>query len=257
MEPSLKRLLIAAHSNPGRCPEAAHRRASYTTVRLQSTRRLAVIRLIQTSLLLAAIIPGVAWAQGSPTNAVEAVMSQFEGTIAVAHTPTFAEGALAGCGIEFNTLVRDWAVRKGSYEKVSGSFGFLMANNKVISPVLKVVVHEVDSATMALTPAAPKRAYVIAEGNSNYASLIKSYPSDTPGALFTLFKTEPSTSMFFGALSDGKLTLRYGRTPSGIDTPLSIDLSVVKTTDDGKRVKSGQPVSEMMACMKNLLKAAQ
>jgi hypothetical protein len=186
----------------------------------------------------------------------EAALARLEGTTSVAYSPTFSGGALSGCGIEFSAVVREWAVRKGAYEKVSGSFGFMMAN-KTIAPILKVVVHEINIATMALTPAPPKRGYVVSGGKSNHSSLVGSYPSDTPGALFMVFQIDPTTPMYFSALSGGKLTLRYGRTPSGVDAPLTIDLSVVETKDSGERVRSAEPVSEMMGCMKALLEAAQ
>ncbi|HEV7339938.1 MAG TPA: hypothetical protein VGO06_28480 [Bosea sp. (in: a-proteobacteria)] len=210
------------------------------------------------ALSCAALFTSAAACQAQTANEkiVDAALSRLAGTMSVSYSPTFSGGSLSGCGIEFNALVRNFAVRSGAYEKVTGSFGFMMAN-RTIAPVLKVVVHEIDRATMALSPAPPKRGYVVAGAKSNFASLHASYPSDTPGALFSIFKIEPTTSMYFEALAEGKLTIRYGRTPSGVDVPLALDLSVIETKDDGQRVKSAAPVNDMLSCMSSLLEAVQ
>ncbi|AMJ61987.1 hypothetical protein AXW83_18275 [Bosea sp. PAMC 26642] len=179
-----------------------------------------------------------------------------EGTTSVSYSPTFSNGKIIGCGIEFNAVVRDWAFRKGEYDKVSGSFGIMTANQN-IAPVLKVVVHELDRGDFSLKPVPPKKAYVISGNRSNFDKLVSSYNSDTPGALFSVFQLEPTVKMYADALGSGTLSIRYGKSASGIDAPLRIDLRVVETQDSGNRVRSDKPIEEMFGCISDLFKSVR
>ena len=61
--------------------------------------------------------------------------------------PQFSDGKLNGCIVEFAVLVQDHIYRQGAFVRVGGSFGMLSANNN-IAVILKVVVQDIDSATM-------------------------------------------------------------------------------------------------------------
>lgn len=200
--------------------------------------------------VLGSMYPSVASPQ--QPSSIDAALARLEGTTSVSYSPTFSNGQIIGCGIEFNAVARDWSFRKGEYDKISGSFGFL-TSNKNIAPVLKLVVNELDRTNFSFKPKAPIRAYVTSGAHSNFKTLITSYNSETPGSLFSVFQIEPTAKMYAEALTAGKLSLRYGKTAEGIDAPLVIDLTVTDTKDDGLRVKSDQPVSDTLGCIKQLL----
>lgn len=204
---------------------------------------------------LALLICGIAYphcASSQQPSPTDLALARLEGTTSVSYSPTFSNGQIIGCGIEFNAVARDWSFRKGEYDKISGSFGFLISN-KNIAPILKLVVNELDRGTFSFRPKAPTRAYVTAGTLSNFQTLITSYQSDTPGSLFSVFQIEPTANMYAQALVAGKLSLRYGKNAAGIDAPIEIDLTVVDTKDDGMRVKSDKPVDDMLSCVRHLL----
>lgn len=109
------------------------------------------------------------------------------GTLAVEAKPHFADGRLSGCLMEFSAIARDLAYRQGGFIKVVGSFG-LMEQGGYVAPTLKVVVHDIDVPSMALTPAPPSRAFFVENTRSTAGSVIASYPSNTPGAIFVVFQ---------------------------------------------------------------------
>jgi hypothetical protein len=83
------------------------------------------------------------------TNGVTQLLQTRLGTnYATAH-PQFSDGKLNGCIIEFGVLVQDHTYRQGGYALIGGSFGLLSANNNV-AVTLKVVVQDINNATMAL-----------------------------------------------------------------------------------------------------------
>lgn len=183
---------------------------------------------------------------------LERAISALEGTHSVIHNPMFEGGKLSGCGLEFSALVRNWQSRNGQYARASGTIGYMSAGG-IVAPVLKLVIHEINMQTMALSPKAPTRSYVVSGGKSSFESIVSSYNSDTPGAIFVVFNFSPVAEMYGNALQKGSVALRYGYSESGIDTPLTLDLTVESTDADGKRKHSMNQINEMFVCMKELL----
>src|SRR5258705_12752172 len=81
--------------------------------------------------------------------------NQFLQTLAgTTHTtalPQFRDGKLYGCVVDFGVLAQDYIYRQGAFVRVGGSFGMISANNNLVVS-LKVIVHDIDSATMQLSP---------------------------------------------------------------------------------------------------------
>jgi hypothetical protein len=79
--------------------------------------------------------------------------------------------------------------RQGSYIGVSGNVGIRKATNN-FGVDLKVAVFDIDSSKspLVLKPSAPSRAYLVGHDfQTNLSTLVSTVPSDTPGALVSLF----------------------------------------------------------------------
>jgi hypothetical protein len=173
------------------------------------------------------------------------------GTISVENRPSFVSGQLQGCTIEYYAMARDNIYKQGAFIKVGGSFG-LLSSRGMVSPVLKVMLHDVDPLTMSFTPSTPVSAYFVSRTSTTKAAIVGHIPSDTPGAVFVVFKPETFAVMAEG-LTDNKLTIAFARTRGGMDVVLPIDTTVVDTSNTGERTRSHKPVSEFFECSKALL----
>jgi hypothetical protein len=201
-------------------------------------------------------------AMQSNTNAQQsssplmAVMQVMEGTTSATYLPQFANGKLTACLIEFGALVRDNSARVGQYSRVGGSFGFMSAEG-TIAPVMKVIVHDVNLATGNLIPAPPRAAYVAYGTGTNVNEVAGTNPSDTPGAVFVVFKQGKTTEVFMNAIVDQKIRILFNRNGNGMDIPVNIDLSVEDTARNGERRRSDKATTEMTTCILALAKADQ
>ncbi len=81
---------------------------------------------------------------------LEASLSRLEGTLNVQAQPNISEGKIIGCQFIFEAITRDWIYRQGGFTKVSGSVG-IMGLSGTIGTTVKVVVHEMDVATLKMT----------------------------------------------------------------------------------------------------------
>ena len=185
----------------------------------------------------------------------EALTSQL-GTISVGARPVFIGGQLSGCSIEYNVLAQDWVYKGGAFIKINGSFGLMSASGK-IAPILKVVLHDVDSRTMDLIPSPPESAYFVTNNfSTNQSSIIESYRSDTPGAIVVIFQLDPTFELLADGLQKDKVTIAFNRRPGGTDLQIPIDTSVEKTTREGERIQSPKASLEFVRCAKQLLENA-
>jgi hypothetical protein len=102
------------------------------------------------------------------------------GTISASASSQFADGKLYACIVEFAHVAQDWAYRQGGFVRVGGSFGVMSAAGK-LGATLKVIVHDIDTPSLQMKPAAPANAYFVSKTTSSRAYKVSSYPSDTPG----------------------------------------------------------------------------
>ncbi len=214
------------------------------------------MRAILVGLLLCSTV-GVA--HGQSPNPVETVLSKLVGAMAVSFTPTFAGGNLVGCALEFNNLLRDRAYKSGGFVRLTGSFGFIMANREgknVIGPCLKVIVHDIDTKTMNTTPSPPSTGYISVGRRNNAKEVVAQSGSDTPGALFIAFQADHTSVMIVDALLFKKIIIAYARNKGGVDVRTEIDLTVENIDNTGKVVRSDDAVDEMISCSSTLFKSA-
>lgn len=213
---------------------------------------------MKAALLFALLFVVPAQAQQStkpvPSKQLEAFIGSRLGTTSIDAYPQFADGKLFACIVEFNSIVRDDVYRVGSFIKVFGSFGLMSAKNN-IAVTLKIVVHDFDVSTGALTPSAPANGYFVFGNETSKPSLVAKYPSDVPGALFSVFNIEPTFAKLVSAVDGGKVTFAFNRKDGSADIRVPLDLTVKDTNVNGQKTYSQQMVLDFYQCNRDLLKA--
>jgi hypothetical protein len=176
------------------------------------------------------------------------------GTISVTAIPQFREGQLWSCAVDYNVLTRDWAYRQGGFITVNGGFGVMQAEKR-LAGYLKVVLHDIDPRTMALTPSRPASAYFVASDlSTSRQSVIDSGPSDLPGGIFVVLHAEPTLRLIVDGFRNDKVVVAFSRRQNGIDIQVPIDTSVEDTSPDGKqRKRSPKAAQEFMNCTENVI----
>lgn len=190
----------------------------------------------------------------APASAdVAADLQKQAGTLFVKSSPSFSDGKLAACGFEFSVLLQDWAYRQGSFILVGGSFSIFTAKG-TLSQSLKVVLHDIDLKTAKFSPSPPETAYfVFSDFSTNKASLVGSYPSDTPGALFSVFQILPAYANLASDIEKGKVQIAFARRKGGQDLKIEVDLTVSDTSTEGKRERSRAAIEEYDNCAQALI----
>jgi hypothetical protein len=208
------------------------------------------IALVAAGWLLATV--GHATAQ-TPAQQMELLMIRLVGTTAVNALPQFADGKLSSCLLEYSLIARDDQYRQGGFMKVFGSFGLMEAKGSV-AITLKIVVQDIDMKTAEFRPSPPANSYFVFGTETSKASLVGKYPSDTPGAQFSVFKPLPTDEKIVDALDKGKITVAFNRRDGGADIVIPIDLTVSNTDDAGKKTRSQQMILDFHTCTGELLK---
>jgi hypothetical protein len=175
------------------------------------------------------------------------------GTLWVKAAPDFVDGELQGCILEYAVFARDFVHKQGAPILIAGSVGLRVLAPRGIATTLKVIVHDIDPLTGALVPSAPTRAYFVSGNKTTKEAIIGAVPSDTPGGLLVLMKTDATFEIVAQGIEDHKLTIAFGRKVGGSDLLFTLDPSVVETADDGRRTKSPTAALEFFECNESLL----
>ncbi|NEJ27607.1 hypothetical protein GR205_06410 [Rhizobium leguminosarum] len=190
-------------------------------------------------------------------SALDVVIARMLGTITVRAEPSMIEGRLSGCQYVFSALTQDWTYRKGQYLKVDGSISIINTGSNV-GTTLKVVVNEVvvsPQEGFKLVPAAPSRAYLIGNDyQTNLSAFVASTPSDTPGALFSIFSIDPTLAIMAAAAQTNKVTIAFNKAGGDSDILLPLDLDVKATSDEGVRTHSPETGANFANCISALVK---
>lgn len=208
-------------------------------------------RTLISAVLMSTLIVGA----NAQSDISEQVLASMAGTIDVRSEPYMTSGILTGCHLVFNAIAQDWKYRQGAYIKVSGNVGFVKFNNGLGSN-LKVVLHDIEAIapTLRLKPSPPSRAYLIGQNfQTNLTSVAQSGPSDTPGALFSVFQISPTFEIVMNALEMNKLTIAFNRAGGDSDLQIPLELDVKTVTNDGKRVRSEEAKAGFLACLQALM----
>ncbi len=190
----------------------------------------------------------------SVESIVENSLSKMTGTISVGFEPVLTNGALSGCTLVYNALIRDNIYRNGAYLKVFGSIGIAFAKRSMAG-LLKVVVNEVDTSKvpLELKPSPPSRAYLIDQTlKTNIASVVDGGPTDTPGAYFSVFRLNPMLEMVLQGLAMNQITIAFNSKGGSTDIRLGLELDVTDTDESGTRTRSPRHTLRFLDCLRTL-----
>lgn len=183
---------------------------------------------------------------------IEQLLASRVGTTSNDAAPVFTNGVLTGCGVSFESLIRDFAYRQGSFSRVDGSFNLMAAKNGM-GILLKIVVNDLDPQTHTISPAAPVTAFFVSGNATSLPFLVGQLESDTPGAVVAVYSAEKVFPMLFKSVSEGTVTVAFARKKGGVDVQVPIDLSVEDTDDNGKKLHSNKAATNFSKCALELL----
>jgi hypothetical protein len=188
---------------------------------------------------------------------VDDLLASSVGTIEVTAEPYMAGGKLAGCQYVFKSLTQDSVYSAGGYLKVDGSIS-LMGTESKVGISLKIVVNELSVAAdgrLSFTPSPPSRAYFIGDDyQTNLDALLGTFPSDTPGALFSVFNAEKTLKILTAAAKTDRVTIAFNLHNGNSDVILPIELDVKSMDADGKRTRSPEASRRFVQCALALMK---
>jgi hypothetical protein len=193
-------------------------------------------------------------AKPQSTKQVELFLNSRLGTTSIEAYPQFADGKLDACVVEFNSIARDYMYRQGGFMKIGGSFGLMTAKGNV-AVTLKIIVHDIELSTGTFTPSAPANGYFVFGNGTSISSQVAKYTSDTPGAIFAIFKIEPTFAQLAAAIDTGQVTFAFNRKSGGADVKVPLDLTVKDTDENGQKTFSRQMVLDFYRCNSDLLKS--
>ena len=208
----------------------------------------------------AAAVPILLWLSITGSNAQNSErarqsLSAMVGTLSVGAGTEMSSGSLSGCHFMFTAVAQDLIYRQGAYIGVSGNVGVRKANNN-FGIDLKVVVFDIDSSksSFVLKPSAPSRAYLVDHDfQTNLSSLISTVPSDTPGALVSLFQFHPSFGIIMNGIARGKITIAFNRDGGDKDIRLPLELDVKSVSESGQRQRSDEAVRSFGRCIRTMM----
>ncbi|MGJ7038150.1 hypothetical protein J2Y63_001386 [Shinella sp. BE166] len=161
-------------------------------------------------------------------------------------------GKLAGCQLIFEALAKDWKYRQGALLKIEGSVAVMLMKSQ-LGTSLKVVVQEMTVSKdldVSFSPSSPSRAYLIADNlNTSLGSLVAATPSDTPGALFSVFNLSPTLDVLVESLDTKTLKVAFNQLDGESDIVLTLNTDVAETDATGRRTKSNEAMESLSACL--------
>ena len=187
---------------------------------------------------------------------LDQLAQRFEGTIYVIPHRESADGALTACGLEFSALKRDFSTMKGAPVKVVGSFYLRPNLHTGIAYVLKLGIFDGIEYKDGIAPA---NAFIRAPNGSTPEKAIRREAETKGFALFIGGLDETVVAAYAGIAEKSQLVIGFNRKPGQQDVTFKLDLTVVdiEMREDGQviRKKSGEPVSEFIACSGDLFEA--
>lgn len=155
----------------------------------------------------------------------------------------------------FEHLMRDWVARNGQFIRVDGSVTLMYPTPQKLGATLKIVVNEIDQATLTFKPSAPTRAFLIDDDYSTtISSIVSVVPSDTPGGLFSIYQVSPTIEILMKAIQSNHLRVGFDKAGAETDIQVLIELDVSATDPDGSRHRTGQAGSDFATCARALIK---
>jgi hypothetical protein len=182
------------------------------------------------------------------------------GTVFVKFVEQRREGQREGCSMEYRSLFRDHIYAQGALYTLFGSFSVTLHSSGLPLMGLKVgtqrLVAKTDRNGLEFIPDRPNFAYLSNDsGVSNATAIINSMNSDTEGAKFFVFDffSDESSDLIVGLSNSLKLNVVFNRRKNGPDLSIPLDLTVISTSNEGKRTISPREVLAFDRCVRQLL----
>jgi hypothetical protein len=178
-----------------------------------------------------------------------------EGASTASFAPTFRDGKLNACRVDYSAVGRDAGRGQDGLFKVSGSFGLVEAES-IFYVVLNVAVVDIDTVTRKLTPNVPINASFVGSYMTPHYTRVAQQQTDTPGGLSEIFN--PSVFPLLAALiDDNKVILSFNRrTGAEIAVPVDLTSTAITTAadDGGKKTVRPRIADEFFGCARLLAK---
>lgn len=176
-----------------------------------------------------------------------------EGASTASFAPTFSNGKLSACQVDYSAVGRDTGRGQDRLFKMSGSFGLVEAES-IFYVVLNVTVVDIDTATRKLTPNVPINASFVGSYMTPHYTRVAQQQTDTPGGLSEIFN--PSVFPLLAALiDDNKVILSFNRR-TGAEIVFPVDLASTAITtaadDGGKKTVRPRIADEFFGCARLL-----
>lgn len=187
----------------------------------------------------------------------EIPLSTYVGTLYTEKSIKSKEGKIDSCGVEFGAYIKDWSYNQGKRYNIAGSFGIGAGANSTTVSYLKVITSRVSpNGNIIGSPEKPYYAYLKQNsGTNNASSLIKSFDSDAPGGLFSVFNFDKNTqSIFIDAIANNKLTFAFNRKKGGQDIEVPLDLTIASIDANGAKIQNTEVMTAFSSCLTTLLK---
>ena len=210
--------------------------------------------LCAAALLAAALVfaPGVASSQTPSVGQNDP--STAEGTLFTRALRQASGGELFGCGIEFATVARDFATRRGERVVLNGSFNIMKLDQHGIGYSLKLGVFPL---VANAKPEAPALGYVRAPRSAPPPSSRRS-PAEAPGyALFMGPGGKEVLAIIDALLGEGIVEIGFNRKAGQIDVTAVLDLAVEDirgANGAAERIRSRKTQSELSECIGQLVR---
>jgi hypothetical protein len=212
-----------------------------------------IIRSVSAAILVAGLLSLSPAAARKRTH--QEFLGPLVGTNAVSMDRIEAHGELQACALGFLVVLRE-APSHGGFIRVLGSIGMIKSEREgtsVMAPYLKLVVHDIDATTLALTPRRPLSGSFAASGISNAQTVVTQFePPELPGSAFIVFSLNPSSTIVANALANRTISVAFNRAKGEPDIRVDIDLTVAETGIEGVRVHSPKAVEDMQGCLASL-----
>lgn len=179
------------------------------------------------------------------------------GTYPIAFQSVQAGGTLKGCSLVYTALVADFAYLRGQPVMVNGNISTFHESGSVVLG-FKVGVKEIGEGKQWTRP---HFAYLQTASRSSAKERGVQKDADEGYRLFVYSLYEPKILELLGELVESRrVTLAFNRKEGGLDVLVPLELDVIEANSVGTKVtrkRSGERVSEFLACFQKLLSEAE
>jgi hypothetical protein len=171
------------------------------------------------------------------------------GTVYTQVNRSSQNGKLNTCGIEYGSYIRDHAYGKGQKYYITGSINFQKNGNGDVGSSLKVITTKATPLGNFIgQPEKVTNAYLMSGKLNNLKDFVANFNSDTPGALFVVFRNSDAVkSVFKNTVKTNKISVMFSRSTEGLDVEVPLDLTI---GSEGEA--NAKTMTEFSSCVNDL-----